>query len=404
MAKIFISTVFGYANKGDWALFNSLKRTLESLYGKCEISATCKNANLQSKYIKDINWIEQLGSSNLRGIRRYLMIMLGYVKSLCLIMLYPISQNLYVKALKSSDIIIACPGGYLHDANHSIVTLIFNFLLCLRSKKKFILAPQSIGPVKSKLYVLILKKILKRCDYIFTRETYSYDFCIQKLGLDKNKISNVMDMAFYDRTILHSKFITELPKRFIATTLIHWLYPNSKSPNTEYIHYLDELSKFYIKIVTENDLDIIVLKQIEDFGDRIGDDLIYEKLAKRLPNNIKSRVRLINEFLSPEEMKGVISKADAFIGSRMHSNIFALTCGIPVIAISYQPKTEYIMKSLGLGEFSIPINEISEAELSKKYRNISNYPQYFELMNQLSEDSKNKFISKIKEIDVDGYC
>ena len=84
-----------------------------------------------------------------------------------------------------------------------------------------------------------------------------------------------MDMAFYDRTILHSKYITELPKRFIATTLIHWLYPDSKSPNTEYIHYLDELSKFYIKIVTENDLDIIVLKQIEDFGDRIGDDLIY---------------------------------------------------------------------------------------------------------------------------------
>ena len=62
-------------------------------------------------------------------------------------------------------------------------------------------------------------------------------------------------------------------------------------------------------------------------------------------------------------MKGIIKDAQFFVGSRMHSNIFALQQGIPVIAISYQPKTEYIMSSLGLSDYSLSIIDLTKEDL-----------------------------------------
>lgn len=151
MKTLFVSTVFGFANKGDWELFNSLKRTIEESYGPCKFYGVCKNASIQATKIKGVEWIEQMGSSNKKGIRRMLNIISGYCTALYLLLFYPISNHKYVKALKNSDIIIACPGGYLHDANYSIVTLIFNFLLCLRSKKNLSTHPK-VSDLSTTLY------------------------------------------------------------------------------------------------------------------------------------------------------------------------------------------------------------------------------------------------------------
>jgi colanic acid/amylovoran biosynthesis protein len=47
----------------------------------------------------------------------------------------------------------------------------------------------------------------------------------------------------------------------------------------------------------------------------------------------------------------------------MHSNIFALSLGVPTLAISYQPKTDGIMAQLGLGAFVLPITGLSPGHL-----------------------------------------
>jgi colanic acid/amylovoran biosynthesis protein len=49
---------------------------------------------------------------------------------------------------------------------------------------------------------------------------------------------------------------------------------------------------------------------------------------------------------------------DIFIGTRMHSNIFALSQVVPVIAIGYQPKTQGILRMVGMEQWNLPIEQV----------------------------------------------
>ena len=62
--------------------------------------------------------------------------------------------------------------------------------------------------------------------------------------------------------------------------------------------------------------------------------------------------------LRPGEIKGLCGQMTYFVGTRMHSNIFALSMGVPVLAIGYLPKTSGLMEQLGLGEWTVPIDSL----------------------------------------------
>jgi colanic acid/amylovoran biosynthesis protein len=49
---------------------------------------------------------------------------------------------------------------------------------------------------------------------------------------------------------------------------------------------------------------------------------------------------------------------DIFIGTRMHSNVFALSEGVPLVAIEYRFKTRGIMQMLGLERWVVDIEQV----------------------------------------------
>ena len=62
---------------------------------------------------------------------------------------------------------------------------------------------------------------------------------------------------------------------------------------------------------------------------------------------------VVEEPLSVAALLDIYGQMDLFIGTRMHSNIFALSRDVPVIAIGYQHKTEGIAEMAGLKEWVI---------------------------------------------------
>ena len=400
MKTFFIPCVYGYANKGDWALFESLKKILKEQYHDCKIYAVCKNAELQSKKIPDVNWIEQLGSSNQNGLLRKILIIMGYIKMTILYIFYPVVNSKYTNALKEADIIITCPGGYLHDANYSIFTLLVNLTLAIRSKKNIILAPQSIGPINNKYFRYLTIKMLKYANAIFVREHFSYLYCISSLNCPESKIYEVMDMAFYDNEYLWPNII-DIPKskKYVACTLIKWLYPNMSNKDLLYEKYLKELAGYFEFVIKQLHYDIVVLKQIEKFGAEKGDEQIFEDIKPFINPQIIDSVHFIYQETTYMEMKGILKYATFFVGSRMHSNIFAIQQGTPVIAVSYQPKTDYIMSSLGLSKYSFPINNLCKEKLiSATYELLSSLVQKTQIIEKESKRSRNIFIDKIKSL------
>ena len=76
-----------------------------------------------------------------------------------------------------------------------------------------------------------------------------------------------------------------------------------------------------------------------------------------------TNVTNVTEDLSAMALKGFISQCDYFIGSRMHSNISALSSNVPAIAVSYSHKFLGIMKMFGLDDFVIPFEDLSTEAL-----------------------------------------
>ncbi len=96
----------------------------------------------------------------------------------------------------------------------------------------------------------------------------------------------------------------------------------------------------------------------------------------------KTNVVIVDEDLPPTELMKYIGSMDLFIGTRMHSNIFALIMNVPVIAIAYEHKTYGIMKMLNLGNWVLDIEEINEAEMISKIDEL--YNRRFEIREHLS--------------------
>ena len=122
MKRVVISHVFGFANKGDWELLKSLINQINiSFEEEVEIVGICKNPHEQSRYVDDVAWIKQLGASDRRGFIRSLEILLGYSR---IVLLFPIIRSLFPtefsRLVSGADLVVACPGGYLHDANRSL--------------------------------------------------------------------------------------------------------------------------------------------------------------------------------------------------------------------------------------------------------------------------------------------
>ena len=88
--------------------------------------------------------------------------------------------------------------------------------------------------------------------------------------------------------------------------------------------------------------------------------------ARRLAEMLSPKVEwhVLSGDYHPGEIKALISKCDVFCGSRMHSNIAALSMCKPTVAISYSHKTPGIMRACGLEDLVSPIDSTTTESLS----------------------------------------
>ena len=101
---------------------------------------------------------------------------------------------------------------------------------------------------------------------------------------------------------------------------------------------------------------------LTEFNDNDLD--VSKRILSNIKGSLKKRIRIVDEDIHPGELKYFISKMNYFIGTRMHSNIFALSSNVKTIAIAYEPKTLGIMSMLGLSKYVLSINNINSHDLS----------------------------------------
>ena len=111
----------------------------------------------------------------------------------------------------------------------------------------------------------------------------------------------------------------------------------------------------------EKDISVSALSTCQGLSSYRYDD---SEIAAHLFDDIN--VKIDRDFHTPDALLDRIGAARGVIATRMHFSILALLTGTPVIAIAYEFKTLELFRSLGMGDFVIPIEDSSAEWLTER--------------------------------------
>jgi colanic acid/amylovoran biosynthesis protein len=139
---------------------------------------------------------------------------------------------------------------------------------------------------------------------------------------------------------------------------------------------------------------VILFPQV--FGPYLSqDDRVPARRVAESLNGLSDSIITVEEPIPLEQLKSIYAWMDVLIGTRMHSNIFALSEGVPVIMIGYLPKTRGMAEMFGIEEWCVDIGEASGNEL------ISRLQKYWEKRVYWPEGKEAEFrrlISSTKQV------
>jgi colanic acid/amylovoran biosynthesis protein WcaK/AmsJ len=404
--KILLTNLYSWKNKGDAAIVIGMIDEVKTNFPNSKISLSCydpedieKKVYGNYEYQLNIRTIITKDSKNriIQGSRIIYNLMKLKIFELFFKSGYPpyflFSKEIQkkIKEYKKYDLIIACGGGYLFTK--SFLDLIdreifgYDFYLAHILEKQYILFNQSIGPFVNNFHFRYLKRFFKNANLIICREKLSFN----RLNTFDNKVLS-SDIAFglsTHKTDLIKKYNINKKQINIGITVRKWL---DKRPQEK---YQKEIAKFITKLCKNNpSTNIYFLPQVIYSNHEDDDRIVSKKIIDLISQDINKRVKLISEDIHPSELKYIISKMNYFIGTRMHSNIFALSSGVKTIAISYEPKTIGIMNMLNLNNYVLSMESVSSHRLMKLFLHLKSDKKYIKkLQNKIPSvirSSKNQ--------------
>ena len=278
-------------------------------------------------------------------------------------------------------------GGYTNES-FSLVHLFKMYLYTLKfhlNKKKVYFTGQTVGPAKSKLGKIILKKLYKNGDKVFVREKYSKEI------LDKYKIQNklVGDDAFL--VLGNYKYDTNIDKEYIIF--------NYKDFDG-YDKYKDEYFKFLLEIATKKNkkVKIIPFRSREDSREYKINYELYEYLKEK---NIDAEFCVEKDI---EKFNEIFRKSEIVVGTAYHSIVLGLIFNNDVyssyLGNYYKMKINGILDWYNYNDNCFNLEDISKEKFSDKIcNNLTNQKEQIKITNKIVEnvvEAWNEIINEIK--------
>lgn len=276
------------------------------------------NININNQIIK---------IKNIKGFNFY------YWKSLLKCLFFPKKMNL--NDIKNLDYIFDIAEG---DSFTDIYG-INRFRKILNSKKFFyklgkhqVLLPQTIGPFNDLKVEKEAFSIMKKMDYVISRDQKSYEYT--RRFLSEQKIYESIDVAFY---LPFQKQNFDNKKINVGINISGLLWNGGYTKNnqfgmkTDYRKLILETLKYFYE---KNDVQVHLIPHVIPENFPIEDDyVVAEEILINYPN-----ILLAPRFPGPIEAKSYISGLDFFTGGRMHACIAAFSSGVPVFPMAYSRK------------------------------------------------------------------
>lgn len=408
--KIVITNAYTWYNKGDAGILLATIDVLKKVYKDAEFSilsfapdtdrikySTDKSIKEVESNILNPHPYKHTKIGRILAIGKLFFKMLQMQIGLKLFRKNTIKKNKSLELLENADIIIVCGGGFLGGKKLDSLMHIYQIYVDTLFKKPVYVMGNSIEPISNKVVKKYTEGVLKRVDYIFAREKITEEY-LKKI-LPFNKFCRIPDMAFsLEDKEYEFDYMDKLKKEndiIIGITVRNWNFPNVKDKNKAKENYLKAVADSMDFIIEKyNSVFVFVPQVIVEFGD---DTETAKEIKKIMKNSNKFVIR--NDDYSPYEIKAMAGKCDYFIGTRMHSNIFATSMKIPTTAIAYEKKTNGIMETVNMSDYVVEIDTITKEELvSIIEKMIDNKENIIKTLNERIPEIRKEIEEKTKKV------
>lgn len=365
MTNILITNGYSWYNKGDAGIILGTIKTLDQVFDDPEYTILSFTPEVdQQSYPIDAEFLnDPLGIEyNSHRFNKYLVPVRGVMAALSA-GTNRSPKNPTLQAYAEADIVISCGGGYL--GGHSLVSLTHVFAIWLAKvyEKDYYIFAQSINKIENPVLKPPTKHVLDHAKHIFPRESISEEY-LHQMGVEA-PITRIPDAAFMLEPGAERSVSKEVSEDFDSRTIFgvtarEWSFPEYNDTEEQVEKYITSFSDTIDRLVENHDAEVVFLPQVI-FEPHDDDREISHRIASRCDR--REHVYVLTGDYTPRELIALAGSCDLFLGTRMHSNIFSLISGTPTAAISYQPKTDGIMKMAGVGDYTVDIGNLTPEKL-----------------------------------------
>ncbi len=340
LQMVMISGYYGFDNCGDEAILSVIINELSQYIPRTKLIILSRNP-LKTKKTYQVNAINRLN---------YLLIIAKMVKT---------------------GIFISGGGGLLQDISGKGFS-IWYYLSLLFLARIFdipcVIYAQGIGPVKRTVNRKIVSWIFNRVNLIMVRDHQS-KILLQEMGIRDKSIAVSADPSFL---LLERKIPASLKKKYQLDQhgekankemVIGLAIRNCKEIELNYEHKVRQFAEIADYLITEYQAKLFFLSFQKN-----SDYPFVQDVAKRMEQN---SFVCLEEEISPNQMLSLFSEFSLIVGMRFHSIIFSTMKNKPFIAIAYDPKVEFFVRSLGVSELLINLQELTIKNMDNKLKYIA---------------------------------
>jgi colanic acid/amylovoran biosynthesis protein len=383
--NILITNAYSSQNKGDAAIIIATTEGLKRYAPDTRITVSARHISPQDHKLYGVPTITSLmtlarpiNPNNKNFLRRNLRDLYIFFISLLWGLTFRflkkdfsgiLSDNLkkILSTYREADLVIACGGGYFQGNSSlrglsALLAITYQFSFGSIIGKPVYLAAQSIGPFRGTTAKLLAKLILKKVRLIESREPVTTNL-LMHLGLS-DQTYETTDLAFAMSTKnkpeakqLLDDYDLDPEKPIIGLSLKNYfINPEDQS------YFEKEIASLVRWLIYRYQAQVCFFPQTVCTALNDDDRTCAQRLKKELDHH---HFIPLEEDLNPHTLDSLSDFFFFHIGTRMHSNIFALRHRVPVIAIAYEAKTNGLMRQLDLGDWVIPIESFSAKTAQK---------------------------------------
>lgn len=270
-------------------------------------------------------------------------------------------------AYRSADAVIGVGGAYLRAGYRLTWLRLWQMALAKRLGKPVMLYAESIGPfVPGSRLARWACHVLDQLDVITLRDEASVAE-LERLGVTRPYRERTADAALALPAPPHAPRRPDEPLR-IGVSVLHW----HKFARGSFEGYRAAVAGALDGVVDAWDARVTFLSttvapagsQMDVSGTSRDDVAAARDVLAAMRRGDRATVSTAP--LAVPDLHAAIAAQDLWLGTRMHSTIFATTAGVPTVAIAYEPKVAGYFELLGLGAYVLDIEDITAAALTER--------------------------------------